>query len=207
MTFTRDCGLNCFMYKLHEVSGTGLIEHQNDIMNLRMGVFREWPYLYEGDVEYEKQYLQPFIEHPESMCVLCLSPQNQVVGISTAMPLAAEHKELTTPIKEHGLDIDEIYYLGESCIHPEHRGHGLYKHLFSKRLNKAQELGYKQALFCGVVRDPDHPHRPKNYTPLDNYWKSQGFTPIPDLYVYFEWQDIDKTEPTKKPLQVWLKSL
>lgn len=194
-------------YSLKDVTGSDLLPYQQDIMNLRMTVFREWPYLYEGDPEYEKEYLKPFIDHPESFSVLCLSPEDQVIGISTAMPLSAEHDELKAPIAKHGFNVAEIYYLGESCIHPDHRGHGLYKHLFSRRLSKAQEFGYKKALFCGVVREPQHPLRPESYAPLDNYWKSQGFEPVKNLFVSLEWQDVDLKQPTHKDLQVWLRDL
>ena len=53
---------------------------------LRIQVFREYPYLYEGDLSYEEKYLQDYSRIPDSVVVLALDGE-RVVGASTALPL------------------------------------------------------------------------------------------------------------------------
>ncbi len=47
----------------------GLTERIDDIARLRIAVFREWPYLYDGDLDYERQYLGRYAQSPGSVCV------------------------------------------------------------------------------------------------------------------------------------------
>ena len=47
--------------RIERKSGAALIEHISDLASLRIEVFRDFPYLYDGDFEYEKKYLQTYI--------------------------------------------------------------------------------------------------------------------------------------------------
>lgn len=40
--------------RIERKSGAALIEHISDLASLRIEVFRDFPYLYDGDFEYEK---------------------------------------------------------------------------------------------------------------------------------------------------------
>jgi len=44
--------------------------HLDAVAELRIAVFRDWPYLYAGDREYEKNYLATYAQSPESLFVL-----------------------------------------------------------------------------------------------------------------------------------------
>ena len=44
--------------EIRRVSGRALPDYLEDVARLRIEVFRDFPYLYDGTVEYEEKYLQ-----------------------------------------------------------------------------------------------------------------------------------------------------
>lgn len=185
----------------------GLADHIDAIARLRIAVFREWPYLYDGDLDYERGYLGRYAESSGAICVAAFDG-DRMVGASTGMPLADERHPIKAPFAEAGYDLDRIYYCAESVLLPAYRGQGLYKHFFQGREDRARTLGgFDTIAFCGVIRPPDHPLRPPDARPLDDIWRRFGYAPCPGLVCHFSWKDIDQETATEKPLQFWSKPL
>ena len=61
------------------LSGAALHRYIPELAQLRMRVFRDFPYLYDGDPEYEARYLQTYVEAPHSVIVLAFDG-DRVVG-------------------------------------------------------------------------------------------------------------------------------
>lgn len=186
---------------------TGLRDHIDAIARLRIAVFREWPYLYDGDLDYERGYLSRYAESAGAVCVGAYDG-DVMVGASTAMPLADEHEPIKAPILAAGIDPGSVYYLAESVLLPPYRGRGIYRSFFDGREGHARALGrYRMTVFCGVARPPDHPLRPQNDRPLDKIWRHFGYSPRDDLVCRFSWKDIDEAEASEKSLRFWMKQL
>jgi GNAT superfamily N-acetyltransferase len=177
-----------------------------ELARLRMAVFREWPYLYDGSLEYETHYLSKFVNLPESTLVVVRDGE-QVVGASTALPLAQAEAEFQAPFVGAGLNPAEWYYFGESVLEPAYRGRGLGVAFFRLREARALELGYRKVTFCAVERPAEHPLKPANYTPLDAFWQRRGFSKRPDLVCAFTWRDLGQPQETPKPMVFWVKQL
>jgi len=177
-----------------------------ELARLRMAVFREWPYLYDGSLEYETRYLSKFVNLPESTLVVVRDGE-QVVGASTALPLAQAEAEFQAPFVGAGLNPAEWYYFGESVLEPAYRGQGLGVAFFRLREARALELGYRKVTFCAVERPAEHPLKPANYTPLDAFWQRRGFSKRPDLVCAFTWRDLGQPQETPKPMVFWVKQL
>ncbi|WP_019584297.1 GNAT family N-acetyltransferase [Thioalkalivibrio sp. ALE16] len=188
------------------VGGAGITPYLDAVARLRIAVFREWPYLYDGSAEYEARYLQDYADCPDSTLVLALE-DGRVVGASTALPLAAAEAEFQAPFREQGLDPAAYYYLAESVLEPEFRGQGAGHRFFDEREAAARRLGFAHATFCAVVRPQDHPRRPADYRPLDGFWRRRGYTRAEGLVCQFPWPDIGETQGTHKPLQFWWRGL
>lgn len=179
----------------------------SDLAFLRMIVFKDFPYLYEGDLEYEKSYLQRYFENPKAMIEGCFH-QGKLVGATTATSLKDEDKLLVKPFLDKGYIPKEFCYFGESILLNEYRGLGVGSHFFETRLNFAQsDRDYKFACFCAVKRKLNDPRRPENYKPLDGLWMKQGFQPVAGLVGQISWQEIGEDEESLKDLQFWIKKL
>ena len=193
--------------RIKTVYGNELQEYTADLARLRIKVFREYPYLYDGTFEYESKYLATYISCPLAMAVLVFDNE-KVIGASTGIPLAYETDEFKAPFLKAGMRPEDIFYCGESVLQKEYRGRGLYKEFFAGRENYARTLGDIRTLaFCGVVRPESHPLKPRGYKPLDDIWSYFGYRPLEGVLTHFNWQDIDQKEQTLHPMQYWVKDL
>ena len=188
------------------LSGPGLKAAIPELSRLRVAVFREFPYLYAGDADYEARYLQSYLNTPESLVVLVRDGM-AVVGASSALPLRAEQAELRAPWEDNGLDVNRVWYLAESVLLPEYRGRGLGVRFFEERERRGRELGYEIASFCAVERAADHPARPAGYVSLDTFWGHRGYVKRPDLVAQLPWQDLDEAGESDKRMVFWTKEL
>lgn len=193
--------------QLISLQGAQIRQWLDALAALRIRVFREFPYLYDGSLAYEHDYLETYAQSGDSLCVLVLDGE-QVVGMSTALPLAHEDEAFRRPFIEQGIEVETVCYFGESILLPEYRGQGLGVRFFEAREAHARALaGVRHTAFCAVERSVDHPLRPTDYQPLDAFWQRRGYTHRPELYARYEWQDIDALMPDHKTLRFWLKTL
>jgi GNAT superfamily N-acetyltransferase len=173
---------------------------------LRIRVFREYPYLYDGSVDYERRYLAGYARSPDALVVLALDG-DAVVGASTALPAVAHSDEIAPALARGGLDPAEVFYFGESVLDPAYRGRGLGGAFFLERERQARERGYRVAAFCAVERPADHPARPADYRPPGDLWRRHGFVRRPDMIGELSWRDLGDSEDTAKPMVFWVKEL
>jgi GNAT superfamily N-acetyltransferase len=177
-----------------------------DLARLRITVFRDFPYLYDGDIEYERKYLRKFAQLPESTLVVARDG-SAIVGASTALPMLKAGEDVIKPFRAASLDPAQYYYFGESVLLPAYRGQGIGVAFFVHREERARALGFRHATFCAVDRTAGHPRRPKDYVPLDAFWTHRGYVRRPDLVATFEWKEIDEAEESPKTLTFWVKAL
>lgn len=178
----------------------------DDLANLRIKVFKEFPYLYDGTKEYEKKYLQTYLSSKNAFVVV-IRFQGKIIGASTGIPLEEETEDVQNAFMKIDLNPKDFFYFGESVLLKEFRGQGIGHIFFEERENFAKELGYKKSCFCAVIRPIDHPLKPQDYKPLDEFWIKKGYKKEPNLVAEFSWKDIDKKEEDKKQLVFWLKNL
>ncbi len=193
--------------RVQRLSGGEINAYLPELARLRIRVFREYPYLYEGSIAYEEKYLKTYANVPESVMVLVWN-DNRVVGVSSGLPLEIETPEVIEPFVAHGYDPRRIFYYGESVLLPEYRGQGLGKRFFEDREAHARRLArFDVACFCAVERSDRHPRQPADYVPLDAFWDRRGFVKHPELRTTFSWRELGEDTETPKPMVFWLKPL
>ena len=174
---------------------------------LRCQVFRDWPYLYDGDEAYERRYLRIYADSARA-AVIVASNGGEVVGASTCLPLTDETAEVKAPFLAHGIDPARVFYFGESVLLQTYRGHGIGVGFFAAREAHARAVSTCDfSAFASVIRPPGHPARPAGHTPLDAFWTRRGYTRQPDLVCHMSWKDLGHAKETEKPLVFWMKSL
>lgn len=193
--------------KVKSFHGEEIRELIPELAKLRIEVFRDFPYLYEGSLDYEKEYLKIYPESPRSVLVAVFDEQEDLVGASTGMPLSNEADYVQEPFIKAGYNVDDIFYFAESVLLKGFRGLGLGHRFFEGREETARKFGYKIAAFCAVIRPEDHPAKPIGHHPLDEFWEKRGFTKHPELQSEFSWPDIGEKGESKKRMVYWLKNL
>ncbi|WP_439555246.1 GNAT family N-acetyltransferase [Dyadobacter sp.] len=178
-----------------------------DLGKLRIAVFHDFPYLYEGDLAYEKEYLKIYSESARAL-LFAVYDGGKMVGATTCIPLSDETEEVRAPFEKAGYDARTIFYFGESILLQKYRGLGLGHRFFDEREAHARSFcDYHLACFCAVERAADHPARPDNYRPNDAFWQKRGYIKTPQLQSTMQWLDIGDTEETAKTMTFWLKDL
>lgn len=178
-----------------------------DLANLRITVFRDFPYLYEGSVDYEMEYLKIYAQ-AEKALLFAVYDGSKMVGATTCIPLADEAPEVRLPFEKAGLTIDSIFYFGESILLKEYRGLGLGHRFFDEREAHARSFGnFKTTCFCAVDRGENHPLQPENYRPNDAFWLKRGYQKELSLQSTFEWPDINEIVSTPKTMIYWKRAL
>ena len=188
-------------------TGAQFLEVFTELARLRMQVFRAFPYLYAGSLDYEKAYLQTYANAGRSFLFAVYDGGN-MVGATTGIPLIDETEAVKRPFRTLDFDLSSLYYFGESMLLPAYRGRGLGHRFFTERERFAAGFGdYTQTGFCAISRPDNHPLRPADYQPLNAFWTRRGYRKEPRLQSRFEWVDIGETESTAKPMIYWLRTI
>lgn len=174
---------------------------------LRIQVFKDFPYLYEGSLDYEIAYLQTYAKS-ERAFLFAVYDGSEMVGATTCLPLKDETKEVREPFAKAQLDLDSVFYFGESILLPGYRGLGLGHRFFDEREAHAASFNqYQYTCFCAVDRPDNHPSRPDDYRPNDVFWLKRGYKKNETLKSIFEWPDSGETDSTPKSMTYWMKTL
>ncbi|MHA7869506.1 MAG: GNAT family N-acetyltransferase [Salipiger thiooxidans] len=192
--------------RVETLTGAALDAALDEVAKLRIAVFRDWPYLYDGDLAYERRYLQSYRDSPGAVLVGAFDG-DRLVGAATGTPMEDHADDFAAAFAGTGLDLGTIFYCAESVLLPEYRGRGVGHRFFDLREAHARALGRARSAFCGVVRPADHPLRPAGAAPLDPFWRKRGYAPLEGAVATFRWKDIDWTEETAHPLQFWIRDL
>lgn len=188
------------------LTGDDLAGALDDIAALRISVFREWPYLYDGDAAYEQAYLKRYLESTQALVVGAFDDK-RLVGAATGTPLTVHAEDFARAFADRPEPLESIFYCAESVLLPQYRGQGAGHAFFDAREAHARALGYQWVCFCAVMRSDDHPHRPQTYRPLDGFWRKRGYAPVPGVFASFSWKDLGHSSETAKPLQFWMRAL
>ncbi len=188
-------------------TGAAIASVFDDLAQLRIAVFKAFPYLYEGSIDYEKEYLKVYSESKNTF-LFAVYDGNKMVGATTCIPLIDETPEVQEPFINAGIELESVFYFGESILLSDYRGLGLGHRFFDEREAHARSFSTcKITSFCSVVREENHPLRPSDYQTLDKFWIKRGYNKETSLKSTFEWLDIGEQHSTQKEMIYWTKQL
>ena len=194
------------MIRVEALTGPALDAALDDVARLRIEVFRAFPYLYDGDMEYERRYVTSYRDSPGAILVGAYDGA-RLVGGATGTPLADHAEAFAAAFAGTGVALDSVFYCAESVLLESYRGQGAGHRFFDLREAHARALGFTHAAFCAVIRPADHPARPAGYRPLDPFWIARGYRQLPGVLAEFSWKDLDQPAETAKSLQFWMRAL
>ena len=194
------------MIRVERLQGESLLRALPDVARLRIEVFRDWPYLYDGDMAYEEAYLQVYRETEDAILVAAFDGED-LVGASTGAPMVDHAEDFGAAFGAEHPGLDEIFYCAESVLLPHYRGQGIGHRFFDLREAHGRALGLRYSAFCAVTRPEGHPLRPEGYRPLDGFWRKRRYAPLTGVVAQFSWKDLNGAEESLHPLQFWMRAL
>jgi hypothetical protein len=97
--------------RIQTFRGADFLPYLKEVAALRIAVFRSYPYLYDGSMAYEEEYLQTYTGSTNSAVILAFD-QGKVVGASTCIPMAEETEGVKQAFLSSPYPIDKVLYLG-----------------------------------------------------------------------------------------------
>ncbi len=189
------------------LKGERLLSAIDDLAKLRIEVFKEYPYLYEGDMSYERKYLKTYASEPDSVLIVA-KDQDKFIGAITGIPLKKSFQELIDCYEKQNASLDEVYYLGEIVLQKEYRSQGIGVKLYEEFEWHVRFLpGFEKIAFCEVKREESHLQKPPEYKNLDEFWEKRGYEKLPNRVAYFSWKEIGSEEETKHPMVFFEKKI
>ncbi|QJE95085.1 GNAT family N-acetyltransferase [Luteolibacter luteus] len=190
--------------EIRRIAGQEITRYLTDAARLRISVFREYPYLYEGDEAAEQEYLASYAACPRSVFVLALDG-DRVVGVSTGLPMVDADESFQAPFAGNGESPENWFYFGESVLDPAYRGQGIGHRFFDERERHAHGLGFRCTCFCSVIRPADHPLMPPGYRSHDVFWTKRGYAKQANYKACFSWKQVDTSGETENELVFWTR--
>jgi steroid delta-isomerase-like uncharacterized protein len=189
-----------------QLNSAEAVPYLGALAELRIRVFREWPYLYDGSFEYEESYLQTYLKSSRSIIILA-KDGDEIVGASTALPLVDADAEMQKPFVESGMELANRFYFGESVLLPQYRNRGIGSLFFDLREEWALRFpDITETVFCGVVRENKDSRRPDLYVGPERLWAKRGYDQDSNLRSKYSWPDIGDKVETEKPMQFWRRT-
>lgn len=199
-------------FTVESFSGNSILEHIHEVADFRIKYFKDFPYLYEGNLKYEEDYLRGYAADEKSILVKVHDEAGNLSAVSTALPLITPSDILTDAPKmfsEIGYSPEEFFYYGEIILDYKSRGKGLSRQIFDIQDNYARNYGFSKVAIATVVREENDPRKPSDYLSSDPVWKNLGFEKTPILFEY-HWPTIHADGTVKdiqNPMIYWIKSL
>ena len=188
------------------LQGPAANAYVEQIAMLRLAIFKEYPYLYDGRMENELEYLQHYAKSDESVVIIA-SSHDELAGAVTAIPLRCESSELISPFAATQYPIERIFYIGELLFYPNHRNKGLGTRLLSHIVQHVLSLDTYDYLTCATVMRPDaHPLRPEGYVPIERFLHRNQFERLQGVTTQFAWKETDGIRRDHE-MQFWIKAL
>lgn len=186
-----------------ELKGTQVLDYLDQLAGLRLNIFREYPYLYDGQLEDERRYLSGYAD--QGLVLLALDA-GRVAGAITGMPLAQESEAFVAPFRNAGLAPEQFYYIGELLLQADYRNLGWGSRLLDRLEQLVGDEGsFSQYCLATVVRPEAHPSRPIGFVPIERFCRRHGYSLMNGVTAQVPWQELDG-QVSSKQLEFWHKA-
>lgn len=193
--------------KIQVFKGKEIAPYVQDISELRLDFFRNYPYLYDGEIVSDKEYVQmyPNSEH----AILVVAKDNEkVIGVVTGLPMDEAPEDIKNFIDDKKMPSKNVFYLGEIVLNKEYAGDNLENKMYNEFERTVKNTGNATQIYLFEIEtQKNDPRKPSNYVSIEDFWQAQGFSQNPELITQFSWKEIGSSETKNHPMVLWKKDL
>jgi hypothetical protein len=191
--------------RVEMVSGADMQPYLERIVEYRLKYFKEFPYLYQGNVEEEVEFVEQYIKSSTARVLVLKDQCGNFGGFATGISvMESSHADKLGVIINQP---ENVYYIGEMIFDELFRGKDGFRQCLSYFQN-IKEMGYKKVCFITVQRDGKYP-RPINYHDHEGAWGVTGFEKY-EQTITISWPVIQvggDSVAQENILNIWIKKL
>lgn len=178
--------------KIETFRGAEIAPHIKEVIKLCDSIYREYPYLYNGDDAEYTAYIESYSQSNDAITCLAFDGKN-AVGLAIGIPMSKTRDLYKQTLMEHGIDLDKMFYLGEFGVKSEYRNNGIEEKMYLEIENFAKQAGSFNMIGLWEIQGAKTPSEISK----DEFWKKMGFMRRPDLHFDILWTNIgDSKEST-----------
>lgn len=195
-----------------QLSGSNIHKYLTEVATFRIKYFRDFPYFYDGNLDYEMNYLKGYTEDEKSILIIIRNSKNDIIAVSTGVPLITTSDILSkaeTVFSQSGLNPKDFYYYGEVILDYSVRSKGLTRLIYNEQELHARKFGFSSITIATVIRDPTDPRNVDRVASSDLVWKKLGFTQT-NIEFNYNWPTLQidgKTVDCENKMIFWAKYL
>ena len=195
-------------------SDESLVAEIGALAEFRLRYFREFPYLYVGTEQAEREHLAEYTANPTTRLLIARdrNADDKVVGVAIGTMLSTETdilRQIGESLQCHRIVPERFYYFGEMIFDPKYRHLGIGKRMLEMLKNAGREQGADRFCFLAVAREADDIRRHAVHIDSELIFRKFGFVKT-DVFVTFEWPTIQpdgRVEKTSNRLDLWIDTL
>ena len=189
------------------LKGNEVIPHLKRLIEIRLSFYRDYPYLYDGSIEDEENYLRMY-GNSENTLLVVAKRDDEVVGAILGLPLPESPEENKEAFQDLEISPEDLFYLGDNIVIRELKIGNVQEqmyHQFEGAVNHLKK--YRGIVVCEIERDVNDPKKITNDTFYEFAWHTQGFIREPNQIVNFSWKEIGDSKSSNHHMVFWRKSL
>jgi GNAT superfamily N-acetyltransferase len=211
VAFWTITNLNAFGYEIKILTGSAQKALIPFIAAQRIKQYQDYPYLYDGNMQEETDYVAWCLEQPSSALAVAYI-DDAPIGFASGISLVDfdDHMKGSIQAFTHAnFNPHNYYYLADIMVVPAYQGNKISSLLLQAIENHARNNAYKN--ICCITENHDtHPFKPIDYVSVVEVLLSR-FSYVPSsITLSFEWltrQADGSSAQQTHILQYWIKSL
>lgn len=199
-------------FEFRALVGSEILNYVEEIASFRIRYFKDFPYLYSGNLAYEAAYLKGYSNDERSLLILVTNQDGNLVGVSTSLPLSTNSSILDGTgelFKRCGFNPAEYFYYGEIILDYSIRGKGLSRQILEIQDRYSISRGFTKVTLATVVRESSDVRMPDMYSSTDEIWTKLGYE-LTQIKFEYAWPTIQKDGSVLEqlnPMVYWVKKL
>ena len=141
--------------RIETFKGNEIAPHIQGIVKLCDRIYREPPYLYNGDDADYTDYIESYSQVNEA--IICLAfDGKEAIGLGIGTPMLKTREFYQQTLIEHGYDLSQLFYLGEFGLKPGYHGLGIEETILLEIENFAKKTGAFSAMCIWELDNSKH---------------------------------------------------